>query len=495
VSPWLAILGEGIVLFSCGYVGVTLLLGWREVRRGGGSLADAAAIGFGQPHRRRADPYFVYYLIPCLNEEHVIGQTVDALLGDAGATVVVIDDGSDDATAEVARAASWRRPDVVVIQRRPPRARIGKGDALNEGIATVRRLVARRGQAPERVLVCVLDADGHLSTGALRHVTPLFDDPACGGVQLAVRIRNRSRLLTRCQDFQFWSLTAVSQFGRHRVGTVSLGGNGQFTRLTALDQLGERPWGGSLTEDLDLTVSLAILGWRTATTPAAAVEQQGVERLSLLLRQRTRWYQGHLAAIRRLPEVWAAPELRTGQVLELSAYLLMPWLVDLPWSLLWIYFLYVFARGVGGADTTTVVAIAALWYVLSFWPSVLAMLVYRRRSGDITRGQALILSHASVAVSYLVLFCAWRALLRILRFDRDWAKTARSVEAGRPERVRPPSQPGVVRGGFSPLDGAPAVPGARPLLVPGRLLLGSGAHTCQPERIPEQSLVSAGERR
>ena len=48
----------------------------------------------------------------------------------------------------------------------------------------------------------------------------------------------------------------MTQYGRIRTGTVSLGGNGQFTRLSALLEIGEQPWNASLTEDLDLTISL-----------------------------------------------------------------------------------------------------------------------------------------------------------------------------------------------------------------------------------------------
>ena len=40
----------------------------------------------------------VYYLIPCLNEELVIADTVRSLLADPRGLVVVVDDASDDRT-------------------------------------------------------------------------------------------------------------------------------------------------------------------------------------------------------------------------------------------------------------------------------------------------------------------------------------------------------------------------------------------------------------
>ena len=45
------------------------------------------------------------YLIPCLNEERVIGATLDRLrdMNHGQSLVLVIDDGSDDRTAAIVR--------------------------------------------------------------------------------------------------------------------------------------------------------------------------------------------------------------------------------------------------------------------------------------------------------------------------------------------------------------------------------------------------------
>ena len=101
-----------------------------------------------------------------------------------------------------------------------------------------------------------MDADGRLSAGAVTAALALFDGPRVGGVQLIVRIRNRRKLIAQFQDIEFWMISALSQFARSISGTVSLGGNGQFTRLSALQQLTGEPWSRSLTEDLDLGLRL-----------------------------------------------------------------------------------------------------------------------------------------------------------------------------------------------------------------------------------------------
>lgn len=261
----------------------------------------------GQSVPERAAPgagLLVYYLIPCLDEAAVIADTVSALLADPRARVVVIDDASQDGTGALAAAVSPGR--VSVVRRELPGAQQGKGPALNAGYWFAVQDAARRGIDPARIVIGVMDADGRLSPGALDAVLPLFGDPRVGGVQLPVRIRNRGSLLTAMQDIEFWGVCALAQLGRNFCGTASLGGNGQFTRLQALRGLGHRPWGTDLTEDLELTLALASEGWRLVSTPDAWVSQQGVTTLAALLRQRARWYQGHMQAARWLPRLWRA---------------------------------------------------------------------------------------------------------------------------------------------------------------------------------------------
>ena len=380
--------------------------------------------------------------MPCLNEEAVIASTVGALRDPAGGCrVVVVDDGSDDATGELARAAGGDQ--VTVVRRELPLARQGKGAALNAGFRHVVADVAARGLDARRVIVCVMDADGRLSDGALGEVLPLFDDASIGGVQLPVRIRNRStNLLLQFQDYQFWTQSALTQFGRVRTSSVSLGGNGQFTRFSALIEVGQSPWTEALTEDLDLTISLAVRGWHTSSTARAAVDQQGVEKFGALVRQRTRWYQGHMMAARRLPEVFTSQRMSTPSAIEVALYLIVPWAFDLPWSILYHLVLIEVAltwtdlpwhaMGVPGA-----VGYLAVWYVLGFWPALVTAAVALRRDPDRGLRWAITMGHAFVLTNYLSYLCVWKALFRIVRGEHGWTKTVRVTEADTAERGQP----------------------------------------------------------
>ena len=130
---------------------------------------------------------------------------------------------------------------------------------------------------PENVLIVVVDADGRMEPDSLRYVIPAFEDPTLGGVQIGVRINNRTNnLLARMQDMEFVLYTEVFQRARVRLRTPGLGGNGQFVRLSTLETLGDKPWSQSLTEDLDLGVRILINGYRIDFCPDAAVHQQGL---------------------------------------------------------------------------------------------------------------------------------------------------------------------------------------------------------------------------
>ena len=70
--------------------------------------------------------------MPALNEERVIGGTIDYLRANLpSAHVWVIDDASDDRTGRIAASRAQFDPMIHVVSRRFPDARTGKGHALN----------------------------------------------------------------------------------------------------------------------------------------------------------------------------------------------------------------------------------------------------------------------------------------------------------------------------------------------------------------------------
>ncbi|MGN7797455.1 glycosyltransferase [Leifsonia sp. 22587] len=436
VTMVINVLAALVITLSLVYFLWVTFAGFHELRRRRLTVGVQGDATYGRPFVDEPATFDTYVLIPCLNEEAVIGATVAALNGGRRNTTIVVDDGSDDRTAAIAEDAG--DSSTIVHRRTAPHARQGKGEALNDAFQLVRKLVAERGQDPSRVLVVVMDADGRLSDGAFREILPVFEDPEVGGLQVAVRIRNReTNFLTRFQDFQFWSLAALAQYGRRKTGTVSLGGNGQVTRFTALDRIGDKPWSSSLTEDLDLAITLAQEGWALETVPTASVDQQGVTELRRLFVQRRRWYQGHMMTTKRLGEIWSNPRLTNVRALELSAYLLVPWLFDLPWSLLWHWNIVqtllrldaIFAYVDGFLSLCIGLLVG---YVLAFGPTILSVVVFLRRDRRHSLISALVLGHSFLVMNYLAFACAWGALWRIITGKRGWDKTKRVAEGAAP---------------------------------------------------------------
>ena len=270
---------------------------------------------------------FMVLVIPAHNEEAVIAPTLESLmaLDYEHRLILVMNDGSRDRTSDIAR--TYESHGVLVIDRAPEVAGQGKGAVLNHAFEVIQDLALDAasplgGLPASEIVVGVLDADGQLESHTLRAVAPYFDDAEVGGVQIGVRIANAAtNVVTRMQDLEFVGFSALVQEARDAFGSVGLGGNGQFTRLSALESLGRPPWTACLTEDLELSLSMVESGWKIRFCPTAYVAQQGLTRWTPLLRQRTRWVQGHYQCWRHLPSLWRSRSLPVHTKLDLSIYL------------------------------------------------------------------------------------------------------------------------------------------------------------------------------
>src|SRR5262249_55752303 len=149
---------------------------------------------------------------------------------------------------------------LTVLRRDFPDARKGKGEALNAAYRQIHKLTLAANEDPARVAVGVIDGDGRGSANLLRAVSREMRDPSVGALQ--VRGRNRNRVLGAVQDLEFACVANASQLLRNAAGTVGLGGNGQFARLSSLARLGDAPWSACLVEDLELGLRMHLGGDR-----------------------------------------------------------------------------------------------------------------------------------------------------------------------------------------------------------------------------------------
>src|SRR5689334_17095736 len=131
-------------------VGVALLVAWPvyTVSLFVWSARNAASAG---RHRRTVDlsapkpaqPISFWIIVPCLNEERVVATTVASALALTGpwgtrTRVLVVDDGSDDATPDVLKGIEHEN--LHVLRRDLPLARQGKGEALNAAYRYIREV-------------------------------------------------------------------------------------------------------------------------------------------------------------------------------------------------------------------------------------------------------------------------------------------------------------------------------------------------------------------
>lgn len=255
---------------------------------------------------------FVSIMVPAHNEGAVISQTVENILqlDYPNFELIVIDDRSDDNTADVIRELE-QKYDKVKALIRDKGAFPGKSAVLNDA------LVYAKGEA-----ILVFDADARVDSDFLTKLIPNLEPEDVGAVQARKVISNRDvNFLTRCQDNEM-TLDSHFQIGRDAVkGAVELRGNGELIKRKALEDIGG--WNNyTLVDDLDMSTRLHIKGWDIRFCPEAQVREEGVIYLMPLYRQRRRWYEGTVRRYLELfGDVLTSKKMSLRASLDMTAYL------------------------------------------------------------------------------------------------------------------------------------------------------------------------------
>lgn len=399
-----------------------------------------------------------HFMVPCRDEEAVVGPTVRYLRTKfPHAHVWVIDDDSDDRTAYVVEGLRYRNDFdsryIHLVRRRRPQARTGKGDALNAAYRELRAWSGRHCNADRQILV-VVDADGRPAPNCLDicSASDLFGDRRVGAVQIDVRMSNRGTpppssrgfqrwlgsALVRMQDLEFRTAIAAIQKSRGYTGTISMGGNGQFARLSALDSIagthGE-PWRGSLLEDFELGVHLLTEGWRTGFTMDTHVDQEGLYSLRRFLVQRTRWGQGTMQCARYVRRIWDSKHLTTLGAAEMLYYLAQPWMQLLGTLVYPIPLILLAVRTASDPGWVWQWFSGGAWILFAVYgafgilPFVIWGPIYWwkcERQGSFLRSLGYGAGYAAYIYTFYI--TSWRAVFRLARGRNGWAKTRRNDE-------------------------------------------------------------------
>ena len=230
-------------------------------------------------------PYLpdVSVVIPAYNEAAGIAATVRSMAASTyrgRLEIIVVDDGSSDDTAAIARNLGM--PFVRVITQ----ANSGKPGALNRGVA----------EARSEILILV-DGDTIFEPATIgRLIAPMMAADV-GAVSGNTKVGNRRGILGGWQHLEY-----VMGFNLDRrlfdlLGTIPTvpGAIGAFRRA-ALAAVGGVS-ADTLAEDTDLTMALCRSPWRVVYAPDAIAWTEAPATLRQLWRQRYRWSYGTMQAM------------------------------------------------------------------------------------------------------------------------------------------------------------------------------------------------------
>jgi cellulose synthase/poly-beta-1,6-N-acetylglucosamine synthase-like glycosyltransferase/peptidoglycan/xylan/chitin deacetylase (PgdA/CDA1 family) len=253
-------------------------------------------VGFAVAHRRRerrrtrwippdAPPFLpdVSVIIPAYNEAAGIAATVRSMVESryrGRLEIIVVDDGSTDDTAAIAR--SLRLPYVHVITQ--PNS--GKPGALNRGIA----------EAHSDILVLV-DGDTIFEPDTIDRLVAPLQDPHIGAVSGNTKVGNRRGFIGGWQHLEYVMGFNLDRRMYDLLGVMPTvpGAIGAFRRQ-ALAQIGGVSH-DTLAEDTDLTMALCRTRWRIVYTAGAVAWTEAPSTLRQLWKQRYRWSYGTMQAM------------------------------------------------------------------------------------------------------------------------------------------------------------------------------------------------------
>ena len=230
------------------------------------------------------DGPWVSVLIPCFNEEKVIESSVARILASrwSNLEILVLDDGSKDATGDIVRRIYGDDPRVTLMSFENG----GKARALNRGLEVARGDI-----------IVALDADTLFPPDTIAKLARWFGDPRVGAVAGNALVGNRVNLVTRWQALEYVTAQNLERRALAAVGAVTVvpGAVGAW-RKQALAQLGGYP-PDTLAEDQDLTLAVQRAGWRVEFDPEARAYTEAPDTVSGLLKQRFRWSFGTLQCL------------------------------------------------------------------------------------------------------------------------------------------------------------------------------------------------------
>ncbi|HAK97209.1 MAG TPA: hypothetical protein DCM87_20025 [Planctomycetes bacterium] len=386
--------------------------------------------------RRKGGPLPpVSILVPARNEAVVIADTLRALRGlryDAALEIIIVDDGSTDATASIVGRIAAEDGRVRLLTLPVQEQGRGKSHALNIAFRQARHDI-----------IAIYDADNRPEPESLEIlVRRLAADASLGAVLGKFRTINRDRnLLTRFINLETLAFQWIVQAGRCALfGVGTLPGTNFVIRKRVLEECDG--WDEkAITEDTELSIRIYENGWKIDFAPEAVSWEEEPEKFRVWMRQRTRWVRGNFYVLRKfMLSTWKFK----NKFLALQLLYL---------SLLYYLFLFsvVVSHGLFLACITGLLRVDipgpynAVWAsaVLLFIAELWLVTSYEEEHSARELGFAALMYVTYCQAWLLVVFRAlWREY--VVGEGSAWDKTVRSgtVSAGIPHAPPPGSVPG-----------------------------------------------------
>lgn len=234
-------------------------------------------------------------LIAAHNEEEYIEQTLQSICDQeypGQVEVVVIDDGSQDNTYQIAKMFAVKCAGQIVVKPLRVEKNGGKANALNLGLR----------HATHELLITI-DADTSLYYKALENlVSNLLAGPEnTAAVAGTVLVHNsRKSLITKMQEWDYFhGIAVIKRIQSLFQGTLVAQGAFSVYRKEAIEAIGG--WPNTVGEDIVLTWALQEKGFRVGYAENAFVFTNVPETYAGFFRQRKRWSRGLMEAFSRHP--------------------------------------------------------------------------------------------------------------------------------------------------------------------------------------------------
>ncbi len=226
---------------------------------------------------------FVSVIIPAYNEAKVIKKTIETVLDSdyQNYEVVIVDDGSQDETAEIISKNFGNHPKVRLfsIENR------GKAEAINYCLAHT-----------DADILVIIDADTLLEKTAVSELVSRFRNRKIDAVAGNTKVGNLVNTLTRWQSLEYITSQNLDRRAFEVLNCISVvpGAIGAWRR-EAIYKCGGFS-NDTLAEDADLTLTLLRKGGKIVFEDKAVAYTETPQNISSFLAQRFRWMFGTLQA-------------------------------------------------------------------------------------------------------------------------------------------------------------------------------------------------------